>query len=226
MWVIVVWRNEDLGTGIAHRLEDAGSVVRAIERCRESGTFLDIVCSDIMIPSFNLPAPDGFPILRNIRVCGDSWPIFPLKVLSDVMVRVHKSDAVAKDGLNRPFALKELESRVRALVRRIASPLRSASISEGLRSDSTVHRTRRGFAHGQETRLPQRKMTRRRAPMRRQVSTATESAFLDHTPATGADVGESVIEKHLSTLRMADSPYGMSIRGQCWVGFYPATVRS
>ncbi len=62
--------------------------------------------------------------------------------------------------------------------------------------------------------------------MRTQASVVMELTFPDHTPATGADVGESVIEKHLSTLRMADSPYGMSIRGQCWVGFYPATVRS
>ncbi len=73
MWVIVVWRNEDLGTGIAHRLEDAGSVVGAIERCQESDTFFDTTYGDIMNPNINLPGPNGFPILRNTRVCGGSW---------------------------------------------------------------------------------------------------------------------------------------------------------
>ena len=68
---------------------------------------------DIMMPKM-----DGLTVLRQLRASGRHVPVLLLTAKSEVDDRVEGLDSGADDYLTKPFAMKELLARVRALVRR------------------------------------------------------------------------------------------------------------
>lgn len=65
-----------------------------------------------------LPGKDGLTILREMRVRADQTPVLMLTALDTVKDRTDGLDTGADDYLVKPFAMPELLSRIRALVRR------------------------------------------------------------------------------------------------------------
>ena len=77
----------------------------------------DAVVLDIMMPGL-----DGLEVCRRVRDAGDRTPILMLTARHETDDRVAGLDAGADDYLVKPFALAELLARVRALLRRSATP--------------------------------------------------------------------------------------------------------
>ena len=73
----------------------------------------DGVILDIMMPKI-----DGIGVLKTIRSEGNNVPVLFLTAKSEIDDRVEGLDAGADDYLTKPFAMKELLARVRALTRR------------------------------------------------------------------------------------------------------------
>lgn len=73
----------------------------------------DLVVLDVMMPKV-----DGLEVCRRLRASGDRTPVLMLTARNGVDDRVDGLDAGADDYLPKPFALKELRARVRALLRR------------------------------------------------------------------------------------------------------------
>jgi DNA-binding response OmpR family regulator len=78
----------------------------------------DLVVLDIM-----LPGRSGLDVLRDLRAAGDPLPVLMLTAKGDVVDRVVGLELGADDYLPKPFAVRELLARVRALLRR-AGPVR------------------------------------------------------------------------------------------------------
>lgn len=77
-----------------------------------SDTF-DVIVIDIMLPDGN-----GIDLCREIREEGITTPILFLSARGEVGDRVSGLDAGGDDYLRKPFALAELNARLRALARR------------------------------------------------------------------------------------------------------------
>jgi DNA-binding response OmpR family regulator len=73
----------------------------------------DLVLLDVMMPGL-----DGFALCRELRKRGRSMPVLMLTAKGQVDDRVEGLDSGADDYLVKPFSLKELLARVRALLRR------------------------------------------------------------------------------------------------------------
>jgi len=73
---------------------------------------------DAMVLDLGLPGMDGLDVCRRIRGAGDDTPVLILTARDAVHDRVLGLDAGADDYLVKPFALAELEARLRALLRR------------------------------------------------------------------------------------------------------------
>lgn len=73
---------------------------------------------DLLVIDVILPGRDGIEILGHIRSLGNRTPVLLLSSQAAIEDRVRGLDAGADDYLVRPFALPELQARVRALVRR------------------------------------------------------------------------------------------------------------
>ena len=67
---------------------------------------------DVMMPKL-----DGFEVLRRMRARGDSTPVLLLTARSEIDDRVAGLDSGANDYLTKPFDMKELLARIRAMTR-------------------------------------------------------------------------------------------------------------
>ena len=102
---------------------------------------VDAVVLDIMMPRV-----DGLEVARRMRRAGDRTPILMLTARDAIDDRVTGLDVGADDYLVKPFALRELQARLRALLRRAGE---GAEDGEQLRfadlvMDTSAHEVRRG----------------------------------------------------------------------------------
>ncbi|HEY3723990.1 MAG TPA: response regulator transcription factor [Acidimicrobiia bacterium] len=131
-----------------YRVDQAGDGVEALEALAHQP--VDAVVLDVLMPQM-----DGIELCRRIRASGDTTPILMLTARETVSDRVAGLDAGADDYLVKPFALRELLARLRALLRRTADPttgvLTHADLSldpetrEVLRGDRRIDLTRTEF---------------------------------------------------------------------------------
>ncbi len=78
-----------------------------------SGNNYDGAILDIM-----MPVKDGISVLKEVRSSGSSIPILMLTAKAEIDDRVAGLDAGADDYLTKPFSMKELLARIRAMTRR------------------------------------------------------------------------------------------------------------
>ncbi|MBL1174276.1 two-component system response regulator RppA [Pantanalinema sp. GBBB05] len=76
---------------------------------------------DLLILDWMLPQRSGLEICQQLRSQGDTTPVLFLTAKDTVDDRVQGLDAGADDYLIKPFELRELLARVRALLRRPAT---------------------------------------------------------------------------------------------------------
>jgi len=100
---------------------------------------------DAVILDVSMPVLDGLEVCRRVREQGDRTPVLMLTAREQVDDRVAGLDAGADDYLVKPFALRELMARVRALLRRTEEGEEEKTLSfEDLRLDRIAHEARRG----------------------------------------------------------------------------------
>jgi two-component system, OmpR family, response regulator QseB len=73
---------------------------------------------DLVLLDLGLPKKDGIRVLQTYRANGGKNPVMILTARDSVMDRIGGLDAGADDYLVKPFDVKELAARVRALLRR------------------------------------------------------------------------------------------------------------
>jgi two-component system response regulator MprA len=101
--------------------------------------------ADAVILDVLMPRVDGLEVARRMRQAGDRTPILMLTARDAIDDRVKGLDVGADDYLVKPFALRELQARLRALLRRSGE----GSDGEILRYadlvlDPVAHEVRRG----------------------------------------------------------------------------------
>lgn len=77
---------------------------------------------DLILLDMMLPGVDGLTICRELRAAGNRVPIIFLTARSELQHKVAGLDAGADDYLPKPFEVAELLARVRANLRRTATP--------------------------------------------------------------------------------------------------------
>ncbi len=73
---------------------------------------------DLLVLDVNLPALDGWQVLKALRAAGRDLPVLFLTARDQVEDRVKGLELGADDYLVKPFAFSELLARVRTLLRR------------------------------------------------------------------------------------------------------------
>lgn len=94
--------------------------------------YLDTGNYDGAILDVMMPKLDGFEVLRRMRARGDRTPVLLLTARSEIDDRVAGLDSGANDYLTKPFDMKELLARIRAMTRDLSvqpdKTLRFASV--------------------------------------------------------------------------------------------------
>jgi two-component system, OmpR family, copper resistance phosphate regulon response regulator CusR len=83
----------------------------------------DVIISDIIVPGLN-----GFDLTQHLRSLGINTPVLLLTALSSTDDKVLGLEVGADDYLTKPYELKELLARIKALSRRGKEPASSKSM--------------------------------------------------------------------------------------------------
>ncbi|MDR2930922.1 MAG: response regulator transcription factor [Propionibacteriaceae bacterium] len=118
MHILVVDDDQGVRDSLARSLQYTGYQVSTAQDGIEalaklSGLTVDAVIMDVMMPRL-----DGLETTRMLRSSGNDVPILILTALDAIEDRVDGLDAGADDYMVKPFALNELQARLRALTRR------------------------------------------------------------------------------------------------------------
>jgi two-component system response regulator MprA len=118
-------------------VDPASGGAEALERLADGAV-------DAIVLDVSMPAPDGLEVARRLRDAGDRTPILMLTARDAIDDRVAGLDAGADDYVIKPFALRELLARLRALIRRGGeSPGETLSFAD-LRLDPAAYEVSRG----------------------------------------------------------------------------------
>jgi two-component system response regulator MprA len=141
-------------------VDDEPAVRRALERALRLDNYevalaadgeeaLDVLArepADAVILDVAMPRLDGLEVVRRMRKAGDRTPILMLTARDAIDDRVQGLEVGADDYLVKPFALRELQARLRALLRRAGDGAAEGEILryEDLVLDPIAHEVRRG----------------------------------------------------------------------------------
>jgi two-component system OmpR family response regulator len=186
-------RRQGMGVDVAGTGEDA--VTRA------TATAYDLIVLDVMLPGW-----DGLEVVRRLRDQGIWSPTLMLTALGEVEDRVRGLDGGADDYLSKPFSFDELLARLRALLRRGASPRPIVLQVADLRLDPATRQAWRGQV---ELALTTREFSLLETFMRRPGEVLSRFELLEHVWDDSYENRSNVIEVYIGYLRdKLDRPFG------------------
>ena len=116
--ILIIEDDAELAGILQVHLQDMGMTVELVHDGKEGmtkalGGGYDLIVLDVM-----LPGTDGLEICRAVRAAAVYTPILMLTCLSTELDKVLGLEMGADDYLTKPFAIRELMARVKAILRR------------------------------------------------------------------------------------------------------------
>lgn len=119
----------DVREMVQEYLSKRGFKVSMASSSAELRTVLSINAIDLIILDINMPREDGLTTLRSLRI-DDQTPVVMLTAAGEVVDRIIGLEMGADDYLGKPVDLRELEARLKAVLRRKQSVEPQKSDSE------------------------------------------------------------------------------------------------
>lgn len=145
MRILVVEDEHKISAYVKRGLEEQGYSVDTAYCGTDALDWAKAAPYDLIILDIMLPKMDGLSVCEALRKRGNAVPVLILTARDAIDDRVAGLDAGADDYLVKPFALKELLARVRALTRRaIDVPKTPVLKVADLELDMLTHYVKRG----------------------------------------------------------------------------------
>lgn len=126
-------------------------VVETAQDGEEALALLSTYTYDVIVLDWEMPKLSGIEVCRRFRAKGGSTPILFLTGRDMVIDKETGLDSGADDYITKPFHVRELSARVRALLRRPAGTASTVLKAGALELDPSTHRVRK---NGKELDLP------------------------------------------------------------------------
>jgi DNA-binding response OmpR family regulator len=214
MRILLVEDNEKLAKYTKQMLEEEGYAVdsaydgEAGERMARSGT-RDLVILDIM-----LPKKDGIAVCKSLRDADVNLPIIMMTAKGEIDDRILGLDSGADDYLVKPFDMKELLARVRALLRRPQDKVMVKLEVQDISLDNNTHSvTQKGKALS----LTLKEYAVLEYLMRNAGTVVSREQLLEHcwdfAYSAFSNITDAYIKQLRKKLRDTDEKYIQTIRG-------------
>ena len=198
MRILVVEDERLLCDGIA---EDLELEKYTVDRCYDGADAherLFVEPYDLVILDLNLPGMDGLELLRRIRSEQPELRVLILSARAQLSDKVAGLDLGADDYLTKPFALEELEARVRTLLRR-EFVQRAPLVQAGPLDLDTV--AREISVRGDPLSLTPREFAILEQLMLCQGRWLSQEALMEHVWEADANPFSNAVRMHISSLR-------------------------
>lgn len=126
--ILLVDDEESIVEFVSYNLKKYGHDVEVARSGTEALDVLSHHTFDLVILDIMLPDIDGFDVLKEIRSRGNT-PILMLSALDDATDKILGLELGADDYLTKPFDVRELISRIKAVLRRSSGEPRGSVLS-------------------------------------------------------------------------------------------------
>ncbi|HIA51375.1 MAG TPA: response regulator [Candidatus Melainabacteria bacterium] len=118
MRVLLAEDDEYLLSALTHALKHKDYTVDGVRSGTEANAALLSAPYDLVLLDLGLPGMDGTNVLSELRKRGEDMPVIVITARDRVEDRIHGLDIGANDYLVKPFDFRELEARMRAVLRK------------------------------------------------------------------------------------------------------------
>lgn len=144
MRLLIVEDERKIANYLKRGLTEQGYAVDLVYTGHEALDRVEAVGFDVIVLDILLPELNGLDVCRELRKRRVYTPVLMLTACDTINARVAGLDAGADDYLVKPFAMKELLARVRALVRRANDMPKSTKLAiADLVLDTATHQVKR-----------------------------------------------------------------------------------
>lgn len=213
--ILLVEDERKLADGIESALNADGFRVDIAGRGTDALRLARSAYFDAGILDLGLPDCDGIDLLRDMRHEGISFPVIILTARDALDDRILGLDAGADDYLTKPFALGELEARLRALLRRKEDPLPWRQIGRL----KIAMNGGGAFVDGKPLDLTARELAVLEVLARRAGRIVAKEHLFSSVFPDDSDSNANAIEVHVSRLRRKIEPAGATIRALRGIGY-------
>lgn len=202
--ILVVEDEEGLSGAIREWLEDEYYVVtvasdgtKALHKLLNES--YELVLLDLMLPGLN-----GIDVCKKYRESGGATPILMLTAKGTLAAKEAGLDSGADDYLTKPFDMRELSARVRALLRR---PQTQPRIVLEVCDVSLDRNSRTVTKSGQIVRLLPKEFLLLEVMLEHYGQVLSTVQLIDHVWGADSDIAPDTVRSHLKALRRKiDSP--------------------
>jgi two-component system, OmpR family, response regulator len=120
MRILVVEDDEFLQSALKLGLQKAGYAVDTVWSGTEATIALREINYDLLILDLGLPDQDGSEVLFTLRRAGQLLPVIIITARDSVEDKIDGLDLGANDYITKPFDMRELYARIRAVLRKSA----------------------------------------------------------------------------------------------------------
>ena len=125
--ILIVDDEYAVARGIQYALEQEGYQVSVAGSGEEALAMAGELAPDLVVLDVRMPGIDGFETLRRLRADGSKAPVLMLTARDEEMDKVIGLEMGADDYMTKPYGLRELLSRIKALLRRAYGDLADAT---------------------------------------------------------------------------------------------------
>ena len=219
--VLVVEDERELATLVRRQLEGEGYTTLVAHDGQTALMLAAQAAPDLVILDWMLPGLDGLTVCRRLRD-RSTVPILMLTARAEEADRVLGLEVGADDYLTKPFSLRELMARVRAILRRVALLRRDDSASDAPISLGRLYLdplARRVAIDGLVLDLTVKEYDLLLLLARHPGRSFSRSYLLDHIWGDAYDGGERTVDTHVVRLRRKLGDIGDKIATVWGVGY-------
>lgn len=199
----------DIIKGVTTLLQRSGYTVDAVNNGNDALQYLVNGDYDAAILDIMMPGASGLDVLREIRKRGIGIPVMMLTALGEMDDRVTGFDSGADDYLPKPFAGRELVSRVRALLRRTETFTPDVYTFGDVRLDSGTYQLSCGT---KSVRLGNKGFQVMQMLMRHPNKIISADEFMEHIWGWDSDAEINVVFTNISFLRKNLAQIGSKVK--------------
>ena len=124
--ILLVEDEQKIADTLRFGLEENGYIVDVAYDGLIGWKIFESVSFDLVVLDLNLPGMNGFDLCKKIREANAEVPVIMLTALSSLNDKIEGYDSGADDYVIKPFEFRELEMKIRVLLRR-----HKLSVNEG-----------------------------------------------------------------------------------------------
>jgi len=196
--ILIIDDDKPLATTLGDWLRLENHVVDLVHDGLEGVSRLEFYPYDLIILDINMPGMNGIQVCTKYRDSGGKSPILMLTGRNETEQKMEGLDSGADDYLTKPFEMRELSARVRALLRRPSEVVADVLTAGPLKLDVKAQKLSRD---GQDIRLLPQQMQLLEFFMRNPGVIFSSDTILDRVWSSEADTSPDTVRVHITRIR-------------------------